>query len=149
VHASAGPLRACVNVADCYDPFFAGTLICIKSLETCVESDFTTVPKRVLRTIRLCVHIIELPNLSSKMTILKIIISSLSKSESESFTILFYGNPLTSKSENMSMSRRWKAELVAYGSRKQHLPRFTLSVPLKPDHSSVCPFCPESVRTLS
>jgi hypothetical protein len=44
------------------------------------------------------VHIIKLPNPFSKMVTLKIIISPLSeiKSEFESFTILFYGNPLNS-----------------------------------------------------
>jgi hypothetical protein len=41
------------------------------------------------------VHIIKLPNPSSKMATLKIIISPLSETKSESFMILFYGNPLT------------------------------------------------------
>jgi hypothetical protein len=42
----------------------------------------------LVRMIRPCVHIIKLPNSSSKMAILKFIISPLS--ESESFTIPFY-----------------------------------------------------------
>jgi hypothetical protein len=37
------PLRACVQVADCCDPPFAGTLTCVKMIETCVESAFATV----------------------------------------------------------------------------------------------------------
>jgi hypothetical protein len=37
-HESAGPLRACVKVADYYDPTFVGTLTCIKSLETFVRA---------------------------------------------------------------------------------------------------------------
>jgi hypothetical protein len=32
------PLRACVKVANCCDPSSAGTLICVKTIETCVES---------------------------------------------------------------------------------------------------------------
>jgi hypothetical protein len=36
-HKSAGPLRACVKVDDCYDPFIVGTLTRIKMIETCVE----------------------------------------------------------------------------------------------------------------
>jgi hypothetical protein len=40
------PLRACVKVDDCYDPSSIGTLTCIKRIETCVESDFTTVCMR-------------------------------------------------------------------------------------------------------
>jgi hypothetical protein len=38
-HVSAAPLRVCVKVVDYYDPSSVGTLICMKSLETCVESD--------------------------------------------------------------------------------------------------------------
>jgi hypothetical protein len=37
------PLRACVKVVDCCDPSYAGTLTCIKSLETFCESVFATV----------------------------------------------------------------------------------------------------------
>jgi hypothetical protein len=37
------PLRTCVKIADCYDPFFVGTLTSIKIIETCVESVFATV----------------------------------------------------------------------------------------------------------
>jgi hypothetical protein len=39
---SAGPLRACVKVDDCCDPFSAGTLTRVKTIETCVESGFAT-----------------------------------------------------------------------------------------------------------
>jgi hypothetical protein len=42
-HESAGPLTACVKVADCCDPSFAGTVTCVKSLETFCESSFATV----------------------------------------------------------------------------------------------------------
>jgi hypothetical protein len=33
-HESAGPFRACVNIADYYDPSSIGTLTYVKSLET-------------------------------------------------------------------------------------------------------------------
>jgi hypothetical protein len=59
---------------------------------------------------------------------LKVIISPLFVTESESFTIPFYGDPLNSArgcvktvvtaavvTENVCVSRRWKAESVAYG----------------------------------
>jgi hypothetical protein len=36
-------VRAYVNVADCCDPSSVGTLIYVKMIETCVESDFITV----------------------------------------------------------------------------------------------------------
>jgi hypothetical protein len=58
---------------------------------------------------------------------LKAVISPLSETESESFTIPFYGNPLNSArdciktavtaavvTKNMRVSRRWKAKSVAY-----------------------------------
>jgi hypothetical protein len=32
-----------VKVADCCDPSSAGTLTCVKMIETCVESAFTTI----------------------------------------------------------------------------------------------------------
>jgi hypothetical protein len=47
-HESAGSLRACEKIADCYDPSSAGTLTCVASLETFCHSAFTT----VIRTIR-------------------------------------------------------------------------------------------------
>jgi hypothetical protein len=37
------PLRACVKVADCYDPSSAGTITCVKVIETCVKTTFATV----------------------------------------------------------------------------------------------------------
>jgi hypothetical protein len=87
-------------------------------------------------------HIIKLTNPSSKTSTLKIIISPLSETKSESFTILFYGNLLTPHmgyiqmavtvavvTQNMCMSRRWKYELVAYVSHKQPSPSFTLLCP--------------------
>jgi hypothetical protein len=59
---------------------------------------------------------------------LKVVISPLSETESKSFTIPFYGNPLNSArgciktavptvvvTKNVRVSRRWKAESVAYG----------------------------------
>jgi hypothetical protein len=42
-HTSADPLRACVKVADYCNAFSAGTITCVKSLETRVESVFATV----------------------------------------------------------------------------------------------------------
>jgi hypothetical protein len=39
------------------------------------------------------------------------------------------------------MSRRWKDDLVVYEIRIQTSPRFMDILPLKPDHSSVCPVC--------
>jgi hypothetical protein len=50
--------------------------------------------------------------------------------------------------ENVRMSRRWKAELVTYGSQKQPLPSFMHLVPVKPDHSSLCPIYPKSFQHL-
>jgi hypothetical protein len=37
-HESVGSLRACVKVADCYDPSSTGTLTYVKSLETFVRA---------------------------------------------------------------------------------------------------------------
>jgi hypothetical protein len=64
-------------------------------------------------------------NLNKK---LKVVISPLSETKSESFTIPFYGNPVNSApgciqtavtaavvTENVRMSMRWKVESVAYG----------------------------------
>jgi hypothetical protein len=48
--------------------------------------------------------------------------------------------------KNVCMSRRWKAELVANGIRIQPSPRFMYLLPLKLDHSSLCPVCPESLQ---
>jgi hypothetical protein len=94
---------------------------------------------------------------------LKVIISPLSetKSESESFTVPFYGNPLNSAcgciqtvvtaavvTKNVSMTRRWKAESVAYRNCKQTSPCFAHLLPLKPDHSPVCLVCLESFQHL-
>jgi hypothetical protein len=92
---------------------------------------------------------------------LKAVISPLPKIESESFTIRFYGNPLNSHvtvlkivvtaavvTKNVHMSRHWKAESVAYGICKQLSPKFMHILPLKPDHSLVCPVCPESFQHL-
>jgi hypothetical protein len=45
-HTSAGPLWACVKIVDCCDPSSTGTLTCVKSLETFVESTFAIVPER-------------------------------------------------------------------------------------------------------
>jgi hypothetical protein len=88
---------------------------------------------------------------------LKVVISSLSETESESFTIPFYGNPLNSTcgciktvvtadvvTRNVRVSRCWKAESVAYGICKHPLPKFVHLLPLKPDRSPVCTVCPES-----
>jgi hypothetical protein len=92
---------------------------------------------------------------------LKVVISPLSETESESFTIPFYRNPLNSArgciktavtavvvTENMRVSRRWKDESVAYGIYKQPSPKFVHLRPLKPDHSLVSTVCPESFQHL-
>jgi hypothetical protein len=48
--------------------------------------------------------------------------------------------------KNVHTTRRWKAELVAYGIHIQPSPSFMYLLPLKPDHLSVCPVCPESLQ---
>jgi hypothetical protein len=81
----------------------------------------------------------------------------LSETESESITVPFYDNPLNSAhdcikttvttavvTKNMRVSRRWKAEPVAYGICKQPLPKFVHLLPLKPNRSPVCSVYPES-----
>jgi hypothetical protein len=83
------------------------------------------------------------------------------KPESESFTIPFYGDPLNSArdcvktavtaavvTENVCVSRCWKAESVAYGIYKQLLSCFVHLRPLKPDCLPVCTVCPESFQHL-
>jgi hypothetical protein len=90
---------------------------------------------------------------------LKVVISPLSETESESFTIPFYGDPLNSArgyiqtavtsavvTKNVRVSRRWKAESVAYGICKQLSSSFVHLRPLKPDCSPVCTVCPESFQ---
>jgi hypothetical protein len=92
---------------------------------------------------------------------LNVVISPLSeiKPEPESFTILFYDDPLNSAcdcvkivvtaavvTENVCVSRRWKAESVAYGSCKQLSSSFVHLRPLRPDRSPVCTVCPESFQ---
>jgi hypothetical protein len=75
--------------------------------------------------------------------------------------ILFYGNLLTPRmgciqtavsvatvTENVCMGRRWKAELVAYRICSHPSPRIGHLRPLKPDHSSFCLVCLESVQQL-
>lgn len=92
---------------------------------------------------------------------LKVVISPLSETESESFTIPFYGDPLNSArdcvktavtaavvTENVRVSRRWKAESVAYGICKQLSSSFVHLRLLKPDRSPVCTVCPESFQHL-
>ena len=43
---SAGPLRTYVKIDDCCDPFSAGTLTHVRTIETCVESGFATESER-------------------------------------------------------------------------------------------------------
>jgi hypothetical protein len=50
--------------------------------------------------------------------------------------------------KNLRMSKHWKAELVPYGIHKQPSPRITHLTLLKPDHSSVCLICPDSIQHL-
>jgi hypothetical protein len=154
------------------DPSSVGTLTYVKMIETCVESIFATVCVRSTiagcfllfwwgRLGRVTLHKVTWSKkLNNK---LKVIISPLSetKSESKSFTISFYGNPLNSArglywngitavvvAKNVCMSRRWKAELLSYGICIQPSPRFMNILPVRPDHSSVCPVYPESVQHL-
>jgi hypothetical protein len=92
---------------------------------------------------------------------LKVVISLLSKtkSESESFMIRFYGNPLNSArgciqtvvtaavvTEIMRMSKRRKGELVVNRICKQPLPCLAYLLSLRPDCLPVCPVCPESFQ---
>jgi hypothetical protein len=46
--------------------------------------------------------------------------------------------------ENVRMSRHWKAESGVYGICNQASPKFVHLLPLKPDRSPVCPVCPKS-----
>jgi hypothetical protein len=50
--------------------------------------------------------------------------------------------------KNLCMSRHSKDGLVAYRIRKQPLPCITHLMPLKPDQSSVCLVCLDSVQHL-
>jgi hypothetical protein len=92
---------------------------------------------------------------------LKVVISPLSETESESFTILFYGDPRNAAcdcietavtavvvTKNVRVSRRWKAELVAYRICTHPLPKFMHLLHLKPDRSPVCIVYPESFHHL-
>jgi hypothetical protein len=94
---------------------------------------------------------------------LKDVISPLSeiKPEPKSIMVPFYGDPLNSArdyvktavpatvvTENVRVSRRWKAESVTYGLCKQLLSSFVHLRPLKPDHSPVCTVYPESFQHL-
>jgi hypothetical protein len=162
------PLWTWVKNDDWFDPSSAGTLTRVKTIETCVESAFATVCVQSAivgcfllfwwgRLDRVALHQVTWSKkLNNK---LKVIVSPLSetKSESESFTVLFYGNPLNSTrgcirtavtaavvTKNVHMSRRWKYESEAYGICKQPSSRFTYLLPLKPDRSPVCLVCPES-----
>jgi hypothetical protein len=147
-----------------FDPSSTSILAHVKMIETCVESVFATVCVQSViagcillfwwgRLGRVALHQVTWSKkLNNK---LKVIILLLS--ESESFTIPFYGNPLNSAcgciqmgvtaavaTENVCMSSRWKDELVFYGICKQPLPRFVSLLPLKPNRSPICPACPES-----
>jgi hypothetical protein len=166
-----GPLWTWVKNNDWFDPSSIGTLPHVKMIETCVDSAFTTmcaITNSGLLSLfwwgrlgRVALHQVTWSKkLNNK---LKVIISPLSetKSESESFTVPFYGNPLNSArgciqmavtaavvTENVHMSRRWKAEPVAYGNYKQTSPSSVHPLPLKPDCSPVYPVCPESLQHL-
>jgi hypothetical protein len=155
---------------DWFDQSSVGILTRVKIIETCIESDFATVC--VQSTIVGCFLLFWWGRLgwvalhqvtwSKKLNNkLKLIISPLSetKSESELFTILFYGNPLNFArgciqtavttvvvTENVRMNRRWKAELVVYRIWKQPLPCLAHLLPLKPNYSPVCPVYPESFQ---
>jgi hypothetical protein len=164
------PLLIWVKNDDWFDPSSAGTLTHIKTIEMCVESTFATVYLQsaiadcflLFSWVWLGRVVLHQVTWSKKLNNkLKVIMSRLSKtkSESESFTILFYGNPLNSAcgciqtvvtatvvTKNVCMSRCLKAELVAYGICKQPLPCFAYLLPLKPYYSPVCPICPKSFQ---
>jgi hypothetical protein len=89
-HASVGPLGTWCRhgsarpLKDMIYPSSAGTLTFVRTIETCVESNFCHRTRTVhnsrsfsfvfLRMIRSCVNIIKLPNPIRKLTILKKII---------------------------------------------------------------------------
>jgi hypothetical protein len=100
-----GPLWTWVKIDDWFDPSSTGTLTCVKMIETCVENAFVTVCVQSAiagcfllflwgRLGQVALHQVTWSKkLNNK---LKVIISLLSKTKSESFTILFYGDPLIS-----------------------------------------------------
>jgi hypothetical protein len=141
------------EIDDWCDPSYAGTLTRVKTIEMCVESAFATVCVQSAiagcfllfwwgRLGRVTLHQVTWSkNLNNK---LKVVISPLSetKSESKSFTIPFYGNPLNSArdfirtaataavvTKNVRMSRRWRAESVVYRICKQPSSRFVHILP--------------------
>jgi hypothetical protein len=135
-----GPLWTWVKNDDWFDPSSADTLTHVKTIETCVENAFATVC--VQSAIAGCFLLFWWGQLgqvalhqvtwSKKLNNkLKVVISPLSEDNFESFTVPFYGNPLNSAcdciqtsvtaavvTKNVHMSRRWKAESVAYGNCK-------------------------------
>jgi hypothetical protein len=159
-----GLLWTWVKIDDWCDPSSAGTLTRVKTIETCLESTSGTVC--VQSAIAGCFILfwwgwfglvaMHQVNWSKKLNNkLKVVISPLSETKSESFMIPFYSNPLNSArgcikmavtaavvTENVRMSRRWKAGSVAYRIHKQPSPWFEHLRPLKPDRSPVCPVCP-------
>jgi hypothetical protein len=81
-HMNAGLLRECVKVADCCDPFFIGTLTCVKSLEMVLRATLSLnardlqwqiISFDLVGTIRVCVLIIKSPNQISLIAGLKVI----------------------------------------------------------------------------
>jgi hypothetical protein len=65
------PLRACVKVANCCDPFFVGTLTCVKTLVTMLRAFYhriLTLRYILVRMIRLSLHCIKSPNPRSLIT---------------------------------------------------------------------------------
>jgi hypothetical protein len=82
-HASAGPLRACVKICDCYDPFSTGTLTRVKTIETCVENAFCYRTRAIrtsglflfvlVRAIRSSLHCIKSLSQRSLITSLKVV----------------------------------------------------------------------------
>jgi hypothetical protein len=135
-----GPLWTWVRNDDWFNPSFVGILTRVKTIEVCIESVFTTVC--VQSAIAGCflslwwgrldwVALYQVPWSKKLNKKLKVVILPLSETKSESFTILFYDNPLNSThsciqmavtavvvTENVCMNMRWKDELVGYGIRK-------------------------------
>ncbi len=151
-----GPLWTWVKNDEWCDLSSAGTLTRVKTMKTCVESASATVCVQSViagcfllfwwgRLGRVALHQVTwTKKLNNK---LKVVISPLSETEPESFTIPFYDNPLNSArgciktavtaavvTKNVRVSRRWKAESVDYWICKQPSPKFVHLLPLKPDH---------------
>jgi hypothetical protein len=143
------------SMMEMFDPFFYRYTNSVRTIEMFVESALATVSKwfaiadrfffSLVRTYRLCVHIINLPNRLSSMPMLKIAILVVSENESKFWSrrrIRFLAIreiphigcfqmavTIAVITENVCMSRRWKAGQGVYIICKQPSPRFMLLRP--------------------